>query len=226
MMGIMRTRYVSTLLAGLALPAALLAGAVAWEADTVRSGSTYQTLPLAEPVEDAIEQCAALCGGEERCASWTFVRPGNPDRGASEFGLCLLKDAVPEAVADACCVSGVKGAEEGATVQEDAAAPAPGGPPWIGLQIQDVTDAVAEQTGAAAGSGVYVVKVGGGGPADRAGIRQGDIITGFGGEAVAGAAELARAVAARSAGDRVEVSVERAGTVLGLKVEIGARPAE
>lgn len=225
-MGIMRTRYIPILLVGLALPAALPADAAAWEADTVRSGSTFQTLPLAEPGDNAIEQCAALCGGEERCASWTFVRPGNPDRGASEFGLCLLKDAVPEAVADICCVSGVKGAEEGATAKEDAPAPTPGGPPWIGLQIQDVTDAVAEQTGAAAGTGVYVVKVGEGGPADQAGIRQGDIITGFGGEAVSGAAELARAVAARSAGDRVEIAVERAGTVLGLTVEIGARPAE
>lgn len=222
-MGIERTRLLSPLAALVVLVSAARAGA--WETDTDRPGSTFQTLPLSESADEGIERCAALCRDEERCLSWTFVRPGNPDRGASEFGLCLLKEAIPEAAADACCVSGVKGGDEDAKARDDAAKPV-GGPAWVGLQIQNVTDAVAQQTGAAAGSGVYVVKISEGGPAERAGIRQGDIIIEFDGVALSGMAELVRAVAARSPGDRVNVAVLRGGVSRRLTIEIGARPAE
>lgn len=223
-MGIERTWLLSAVLPALVV-LVLAARADAWETGTDRPGSTFQTLPLSEPADEGIERCAALCRNEERCLSWTYVRPGNPDRGASEFGLCLLKDAIPEAAADACCASGVKGGEESAPARDDTAKPV-GSPAWVGLQIQNVTDAVAQQTGAAAGSGVYVVKVSEGGPAERAGIRQGDIITEFDGVALSGVAELVRAVAARLPGDRVNVAVVRGGVSLRLTIEIGARPAE
>jgi hypothetical protein len=49
--------------------------------------------------------CAARCEREARCRAWSFVYPGS-DREAT----CWLKGTVPARTADACCVSGVKGA--------------------------------------------------------------------------------------------------------------------
>lgn len=54
--------------------------------------------------------CKALCDREGKCRAWTFVKPEE----AGGRGLCWLKDSVPEAVRDNCCMSAVKGAPGGA----------------------------------------------------------------------------------------------------------------
>jgi PAN domain len=47
--------------------------------------------------------CSNTCAGESQCKSYTFVRPGiqGPN------GHCWLKNAVPQAVSDGCCFSGL-----------------------------------------------------------------------------------------------------------------------
>ncbi|MFP1632705.1 PAN domain-containing protein [Zhengella sp. ZM62] len=90
--------------AGLVLAAA--DGGLAWETDTNRIGATYSTIPLDDP-GSAAESCAALCVKDAQCRAWTLVKEGNPDLGAGTFSLCLLKNAVPAAVFDECCISGV-----------------------------------------------------------------------------------------------------------------------
>jgi PAN domain len=47
--------------------------------------------------------CANTCAGESQCKAYTFVRPGiqGPN------GHCWLKNAVPQAVRDGCCFSGL-----------------------------------------------------------------------------------------------------------------------
>lgn len=59
--------------------------------------------------------CAAACSADGACKAWTYVRPGR-----TEFGECFLKEAVPDASADPCCVSGERSA---APAREAAAAP-------------------------------------------------------------------------------------------------------
>ena len=49
--------------------------------------------------------CAARCEREGRCRAWTFSYP----KTAGANALCWLKSEVKPLVADACCISGVKG---------------------------------------------------------------------------------------------------------------------
>ena len=51
------------------------------------------------------EICAARCEREQRCRAWTFSYP----RTAGAQAICWLKSEVKPAVADPCCISGVKG---------------------------------------------------------------------------------------------------------------------
>jgi hypothetical protein len=96
--------------------------APAWENDTTRTGSTYSTI-VVEDTEAPDDACASLCREDDRCRAWTLVNRGNPDRGAGEYAICLLKDSVPEAVPDPCCISGIA---EGRGVDEPAGAAATG----------------------------------------------------------------------------------------------------
>lgn len=197
---------------------------LAWEQDTARIGSTFETIPLREePALAGPDSCAGLCLNEDRCLSWTYVRPGNPDQGATDFGLCLLKDSVPEPVSDDCCVSGTRQTGEPSSGE---ARPSGEGPPWIGMRIQNVTGEIGALAGTTLESGVYVAQVAKDGPADSAGIRPGDIITGLDGKAIADMRELARAVASSSPGDRVEVDLVRNSEPLRLTLEIGSAPAK
>jgi len=50
--------------------------------------------------------CSSRCEHEARCRAWNFSYP----RTASVAALCSLKTSVPPPLADACCVSGVRGA--------------------------------------------------------------------------------------------------------------------
>lgn len=207
---------------------AALAGAAM--ADTVeegvsRPGATFQTLPL-DPQEDA-PACAALCAAEEICRAWTFIRPGHPEKGADRFGLCLLKDAVPEPVAEGCCVSGVT--RDAEAVEEAPTADAPEGRPaadargWIGLRVQNVTPEIATAMGLSRSEGALVVSAVPGGPADLAGLREGDLIVAVGGTAIADSRALVGEVAARAPGDKAVVTVLRGFAELALEVEFGAR---
>jgi PAN domain/Peptidase family M23 len=49
------------------------------------------------------QECQSRCANDSRCRAWTYVKPGI--QGAAAH--CWLKDGVPEAGADACCVSQV-----------------------------------------------------------------------------------------------------------------------
>jgi len=73
-------------------------------------------------------------------------------------------------------------------------------------------------------SGAFVQDVFPGGPADEAGLRPGDVVTGLGGEPVRGAEDIPRLVDKRKPGDRVEVEVLREGDEATVEAELGRRP--
>jgi S1-C subfamily serine protease len=73
----------------------------------------------------------------------------------------------------------------------------------------------------AGAAGALVTGVQRGGPAARAGIRRGDLITGFNGQAIAGMVELSARVRMTSPGTTVTLEVERGRRVLRLGVKIG-----
>jgi hypothetical protein len=97
-------------LVALALVAASPAFAQPLERDTNRPGNDYTHVDLAAPEP---ERCARACEVDARCRAFTYVAPGIQGPAAR----CWLKDAVPAAHPDRCCVSGVKGAPPVAVLQ-------------------------------------------------------------------------------------------------------------
>ncbi len=84
------------------------------------------------------------------------------------------------------------------------------GKPQLGISCQDVTETVSQMYGMPVG--VYVVEVTDGGAADKAGLKQGDIITEVDGVAVATSEELNAQKNKHSAGDEIELTYIRNGS--------------
>ncbi|MBA4108428.1 MAG: serine peptidase [Leptothrix sp. (in: Bacteria)] len=102
----------------------------------------------------------------------------------------------------------------------------------IGVQIEPVTKEVAESLGLAKAQGAVVRMVEPGGPAARAGLEAGDIITKFNGIAVESAGDLPRLVGATKPGTKSVLQVFRRGaykdlgiTVVELDLEKAAKAA-
>ena len=97
---------------------------------------------------------------------------------------------------------------------------------WLGIQIQDITQDVAEYYGLADHDGVLVYQVLQDSPASKAGLKDGDIIKVFDGQAIHHSRELIDHVSSTKAGKRVSVDILREGKRQTLQVDIGERPAD
>jgi membrane-associated protease RseP (regulator of RpoE activity) len=91
----------------------------------------------------------------------------------------------------------------------------------LGVRLLEMTPELRAHYGAPRDAGVLVAGVASGSPAEKAGLRAGDIITRAGGEHVETAADLARAVRHAKTGDspELEISRDRAATHVTVKVE-------
>jgi serine protease Do len=90
----------------------------------------------------------------------------------------------------------------------------------IGVVIQEVSKDLADAFGLTEAAGALVASVDKGGPADRAGIQTGDIITRFDGKPVQSSGDLPRIVTATKPGARVPVQVWRKGARRDLMVAV------
>jgi len=100
---------------------------------------------------------------------------------------------------------------------------------WLGISIQSVTEDMTRSFGLKKAAGALVNDVVAGGPAAKAGILQGDVITSFGGEPVKDVQQLQRLVADAPVGKRIEVGLSREGKQLKVVVTTAAAesaPAE
>jgi serine protease Do len=91
---------------------------------------------------------------------------------------------------------------------------------WLGVEIQEVTPALAKSFGLASPNGALVAGVNKEGPAGKAGIQQGDIIVKFDGNVVHDEHELPELVAQTPLGKTVPVEVVREGKHLKLDATI------
>ncbi len=82
---------------------------------------------------------------------------------------------------------------------------------WLGVEIQTLTPERAKWAGVNAKSGVLVLGLQDGRPAELAGFQPYDVIVRFDGKAMANACQLKRTVAATAAGSKVAVEVLRDG---------------
>ncbi|KVX15471.1 2-alkenal reductase [Burkholderia ubonensis] len=95
---------------------------------------------------------------------------------------------------------------------------------WIGVEPQDVTPEIAESFGLQQKSGAIVAGVLQGGPADKAGIKPGDILVSVNGEEITDTTKLLNVVAQIKPGATAKVHVVRKGKELDVNVMIGKRP--
>ena len=82
---------------------------------------------------------------------------------------------------------------------------------WIGVQIQPVTPEIADSLGLKKPAGALVAEPQKDGPAAKAGIEAGDVITAVDGKAVNDARELARKIGGMAPGTTVKLGVLRNG---------------
>ncbi len=81
--------------------------------------------------------------------------------------------------------------------------------PWLGVEISNVTQDVATAYGYNGTSGVVVRSVISGGPADKAGLQDGDIITGWNGASVADTNDLLQKVQQAGVGAKINLTIWR-----------------
>jgi serine protease Do len=95
--------------------------------------------------------------------------------------------------------------------EETVVAGVDGGPEGFGLQMEPLAPDAAERLGVPFSEGLLVTDVAGGGPAERAGLRRGDVILEVGRQPVRDPAALQRALAAVPTGRSVLLWVHRPG---------------
>ena len=96
---------------------------------------------------------------------------------------------------------------------------------YLGVASVTMTQAIAAQTGLQYTQGVLVTQVGQGTPAAQAGLKEGDIITDFGGQAIQNEDQVRKLILARKPGDQVEVTYVRNGQPQSATVRLTERPA-
>jgi len=94
----------------------------------------------------------------------------------------------------------------------------------IGVRLQELTPALAQALGRPDDKGVLIASVDPGGPAERSGIRVGDVVTQFNGSPVEGGRDLSRVVAAAKPGTQATLTVFRSGQTQQLSIDVGQRP--
>jgi serine protease Do len=94
---------------------------------------------------------------------------------------------------------------------------------WLGVQMQPMTPALAKAVGLAKEEGVLVNQVLPYSPADKAKLKQGDVILAFGGTPIKTPRDLALAVAQAHAGETAKLTLWRAGHQLTVAVNIASQ---
>jgi len=97
---------------------------------------------------------------------------------------------------------------------------------WLGVQIQPVTDDIAESLNLKDAKGAIVADVTSDSPALRAGLKTGDTIVGIGDEPIANPRDLARKVAQIRPNTPANLKIIRDGKEMTLEVTIGIMPGD
>jgi len=95
---------------------------------------------------------------------------------------------------------------------------------WIGVQIQPVTSDIADSLGMKKAEGALVAEPQANGPAAKAGIESGDVITSVNGEPVKDARELARTIGGMAPGATVKLNVLHKGQDKVVNLTLGQLP--
>lgn len=95
---------------------------------------------------------------------------------------------------------------------------------WIGVAVQDMTPELAESFKLKAAHGVLISEVMRGGPADKAGIRPGDILLSIAGSALVDSTVMLETISALTPGKTVALRLSRNQEEIEVQVKVGKRP--
>ena len=95
---------------------------------------------------------------------------------------------------------------------------------WIGVEPQDITPELAESFGLGKKTGAIIAGVLKGGPADRAGMRPGDILVSIDDKPVADTTEMLNVIAQLTPGQQIAMTVLRKAQETKLNITVGKRP--
>jgi serine protease Do len=97
---------------------------------------------------------------------------------------------------------------------------------WIGVRVQPVTADIADSMGLKQAAGALVAEPDPNGPAAKAGIAAGDVITEVDGVAVKDARDLAKRISSIAPGSAVKLTVVRKGSEKSYSLTLGTLPKE
>ena len=97
---------------------------------------------------------------------------------------------------------------------------------WLGVTIQDVDKNLAESFGLDRPRGALVAQVAPGSPADKSGLKEGDIIVTFDGQDIPTSSDLPHVVGLIEPGKRVDVEIVRERKPRKIEVEVGGLDAD
>ena len=92
---------------------------------------------------------------------------------------------------------------------------------FTGMQIQGMSEKIAKALGRKTADGVLVRDVALGGPADKAGIKRGDLILKYAGKKIDSFQTMVKTAGSTRPGQEVEVSLVRQGKPMTLKMKLG-----
>jgi S1-C subfamily serine protease len=95
--------------------------------------------------------------------------------------------------------------------------------PFLGVQVTTLTPRIQQALGVKADHGVVVLSVVAGGPATKAGVRRGDVITALGSTRIGSDADLLGALRTTKPGQTVDLHVSRGGKTTTLRITIGSQ---
>ena len=108
----------------------------------------------------------------------------------------------------------------------DPAPAAPSGPAWLGVGLDEVSDALAYHLGLANDLGVMVERVAPGGPAAAMDLKAFDVVVAVDGTPIYTPRALQKLIAGKNAGEAVVVQVRRGELTVDLTGTLGVRPPE
>lgn len=97
---------------------------------------------------------------------------------------------------------------------------------WMGVSMTELTPELRRHFGAPEDNGTLVAEVRPGSPAEKAGVKVGDILTEVDGEKVGQSFDVSRAIRERNPGDTVNVSLVRDGQTRTVNLTLAERPAD
>ena len=97
---------------------------------------------------------------------------------------------------------------------------------WIGVQVQPVNAEIADSVGLKVAQGALVSEPQAGGPAGKAGVKSGDVITSVNGQAVQDSRDLARRIGSMAPGTSVRLGIWRNEHEREISLVLGQLPED